>query len=207
MSSRFSVTSAASDLNLLSIADLRSAAGVSDNSQDAALTVLGAQVSLAIARACGIAADGVNMPTLKRETCSEVFRLRCPVSRLMLARRPVTSISSVTIATTTQEASAYEIDAASGRLARLSGDAEIDWPSGKITVIYVAGYETVPADVKLAASKAVALLNTEAGRDPNLKREDIPGVIEREWWVAPSSDPLLSNEISELLAPYRQYWI
>ena len=80
-------------------------------------------------------------------------------------------------------------------------------PSGKITVVYVAGYETVPADVKLAASKAVALLNTEAGRDPNLKREDIPGLIEREWWVAPSSDPLLSNEISELLAPYRQYWI
>jgi hypothetical protein len=207
MLSRFTVTSQTADVLLLSIDELRSAAGLSDASEDVSLRALGEQVSVAIARACGIAGDGVNMPTVKRETCSEVFRLEKCLPRLTLARRPVASISSLHIGSDEQASTAYEFDVASGRVSRLSGDCEIDWPKGKITVAYVAGYETVPADLKLAASKAVALLYTETGRDSNLKRENIPGVIEREWWVSPSTDPLLSNEILELLAPYRQYWI
>jgi hypothetical protein len=207
MNSRFTVTTAASDPCLLSTSELRAAIGIDDGSKDTALTTLGNQVSSAIARACGIAGDGVNTPTLKQETCSELFRLPKCLAQLRLARCPVTSIASVTIATDVQDEATYEIDVASGRLARLCGDTEVNWPYGKITVAYVAGYATVPADLKLAASKAVALLYTEGARDSNLKRESIPGVMEREWWVSPNDDPLLSKEIMELLAPYRQYWI
>lgn len=203
--SRFSVTVAATDVSLLTVAELRAAVGVSDNSRDAELAVLGRRVSTAIARQCCIVGDGVNPPTLLRETCTEVFRWT-DCGPLRLSRRPVTSIVSATVDGSLIDAADYEISGGAS-LYRLSSDALSDWASGKITVIYVAGYATAPDDLKLAASKLVTALNAETARDPSLKREDIPGVIEREYWVGPSDDPLLSAEISELIAPYREWWI
>jgi hypothetical protein len=73
--------------------------------------------------------------------------------------------------------------------------------------VYIAGFDEAPDDLKLAASKLAAALYSETARDPNLKRVDIPDVEEREYWVGPSDDPLLSAEISDLLAPYRQVYL
>jgi len=208
MNSRFSVTTAAGDLSLLSIAELRAAAGVSDASRDAELATLGKRISASIARQCGVASDGVNTPTLLRETCTEIFRQRKERGAIILSRRPVTSITSVTFEDDPAEAADnYEVDAGTGIMTRLSDGSPTCWPLGKITVVYVAGYSTAPDDLKLAASKLATATFAETARDPNLKREDIPGVIEREYWVAPSDDPLLSAEISDLLSPYVQRWI
>lgn len=205
--SRFIVSTASSDTALLTVAELRAAAGVTDASRDEALSALGLQAAAAIARACGLASDGVNPPTLLSETCTETWRLPGCVATLMLSRVPVSSITLVTVDGTALDAANYEADAASGRLVRLSSDLPVSWSGAKVTVVYQAGFATAPPDLKLAASKLVAMLDTEAGRDANLKREDIPGVMEREWWVSPASDPLISAEISELLAPYKRYWI
>lgn len=203
--SRFSVTTPASDVSLLTIAELRAAAGVSDASQDAELIVTGRRVSTAIARKCAVVDDGVNPPTLLRETCTEIFRWT-GCGPLPLSRKPVTSVTSVTVDGAVIDAADYEI-AGSSYLYRLSSDELSYWACGKITVVYVAGYATAPDDLKLAASKLVTSVYSETARDPNLKREDIDGVIEREYWVAPTNDPLLSTEISDLLAPYVQRWI
>lgn len=207
MNSLFSVTTPAADTSLLTIAELRAAAGVTGSGQDAALTTLGARVSASIARACGVASDGVNPPTLLRETCSEIYRPTASRDKIVLSRRPVTSITSVAENSETLSASAYEVNPPSGIMTRLSSDYPTSWPSGKITVTYIAGFATVPDDLKLAASKLTTALFSETARDPNLKREDIPGVLEREYWVAPTDDPLLSSEIIDLLAPYRQIWM
>ncbi len=208
MNSVLTITSPASSLSLLTTAELRAAAGLAagDASQDPALATLGLRLSAAIARACGIASDGVNTPTLLRETCSEMFRSRQHATTLRLSRRPVTSITSVVENDEALDAAAYEVNPASGLFARLCDDRETCWPCGKITVVYVAGLGTVPEDLKLAASKLATALKTEAGRDPSTKRVIIPDVREVEYWVAPSDDPLLSAEISDLLAPYKQYW-
>lgn len=201
----FTVTTPASDLSLLTTAELRAAAGVTDSSQDAELAIVGRRVSASIARQCCVVDDGVNTPTLLAETCTEVSRwLGC--GPLRLSRRPVTSVTSVTVGGTLIDAADYEISGGSN-LYRLSSDELSDWESGKITVVYVAGYATAPEDLKLAASKLVTSVNSETARDPSLKREDIDGVIEREYWVGPTDDRLLSTEISDLLAPYKQYWI
>nr|WMC97943.1 hypothetical protein RAR13_04300 [Aminobacter aminovorans] len=207
MNSIFSVTTPAADTSLLTIAELRAAAGVSDSSQDAALTTLGARVSASIARACGVASDGVNPPTLLRETCSEIYRPTARRDKIVLSRRPVTSISSITEGDEALTSDAYELSKPSGILTRLSSDYPTCWPCGKIIVVYIAGFATVPDDLKLAASKLTTALYAETARDPSLKRERVDGVGEFEYWVAPSDDPLLSAEISDLIAPYRQIWL
>lgn len=206
MISQFSVTTPASDLSLLTIEELRAACGVTGTAEDAALTTLGLRLSAAIARACGVASDGVNPPTLLRETCTEVFRPKQGRETLVLSRRPVTSIASLAENGTALEPADYEIHAASGVVSRLCGDISARWPCGKISVVYVAGYQAAPDELKLAASKLATALYAETARDPNLKREEVPGVMTQEFWVGPATDPLLSQEISDLLAPFRQRW-
>jgi hypothetical protein len=207
MYSTFTVTTPAENLSLLTAEELRAAVGVTDNSQDDALTTLGLRLSASIAKQCGIASDGENPPTLLSEICTEMFRPSRHQQDLVLARRPLTSITSVTENGTVLDATGYEIRKGSGLLTRLSGDRFSCFPCGKITVVYAAGYATAPDDLKLAASKLAAALYSETARDPNLKRVDVVDVEEREYWVGPKDDPLLSEEISDLLAPYRQIYI
>jgi hypothetical protein len=207
MYSTFTVTDEASSLSLLTIDELRAAVGVTDTSQDVALTALGLRLSASIAKQCGVASDGVHPATLLSETCSEVFRPTRQQQDLILARRPVSDITSVSENGTVLDAAGYEIRGGSGILTRLSGDRFSCFPCGKITVVYEAGFETAPEDLKLAASKLAAALYSETARDPNLKRIDIPDVEMREYWVGPSDDPLLSAEISDLLSPYRQVYV
>jgi hypothetical protein len=207
MYSTFTVTTPASKLSLLTVEELRAAVGVTDSSQDAALTTLGLRLSASIAKQCGVASDGVHPATLLSETCSEVFRPARHQQDLVLARRPVSAITSVTENGMALDIADYEIRRGSGILTRLSGDRFSCFPCGKIAVVYEAGFETAPDDLKLAASKLASALYSETARDPNLKRVDIPDVEEREYWVGPSDDPLLSAEISDLLAPYRQVYL
>lgn len=207
MESLFSVTTPVTNPSLLTLAELREAVGAQDGSQDAALLRLGRRVSAAIARACGIASDGVYPPTLLRETCTESFRLQGDLDNLRLLRRPVTSITSVTSDGTAVDAANYELNVRHGSLAYLlSGDVS-GWPVEVTTVVYVAGYATAPDDLKEAAMRMITAFSSDLGRDPDLKRVSIPGVMEKEYWVAPSDDPLLSAEIRDLLAPYVQFWI
>ena len=201
--SKFSVTTPATELSLLTLAELRAATGISSG-QDAELMVLGRAVSTAIARQCNVVDDGVNPPTLLQETITEIFRWT-GCGPLPLARRPVTSITSVDIDGEAVDAADYEI--VGRNLYALTDDEITEWTSGKITVVYVAGYPTAQADMKMAASKLVTSTSAESGRDPSLKRVDIPGVIEEEYWVGPTSDPLLSREIADLLSPYRERFV
>lgn len=202
MRSIFTVTEPAAETSLLTNEELRAAAGVSDSSQDEALMALGRQMSEAIAVSCGAASDGENPATLLSEACSETFVLRRCSNPLRLARRPVTAIASVTVNDGVLDEAEYEVDKATGLLSRTCGE----WPVGKIIVVFTAGFSTAPAALKLAATKVTTALYAETGRDPSLKRIDIPGVEEKEFWVAPSDDPLLSTEVQDLLAPFKQVW-
>jgi hypothetical protein len=141
------------------------------------------------------------------ETCTETFRAVRPQNELILARRPVTAIVSVSESGAIVDPADYEIRRNAGILARLSGDRFSCFPAGKIIVVYKAGFEDVPEDLKLAASKLALALYSETSRDPNLKRVSIPDVEEREYWVGPADDPLLSAEIQDLLAPYKQLFL
>ena len=197
-----SVISAAADTSLLTLAEIRAATGV-PSGQDAALEALERRVAAAITSRCNVVAGGARAPTLRLETLSCQYRLDCPVERLLLRRRPVTGIASIVECGVTLTAADYEVDASTGSVSRLCGDYPAWWMPGKIVVEFDAGWGIVPENLRSAAMKLAAVMWSEAARvDPGLKRENIPGLIDREWWVGPSDDPLMSREIEELLADY-----
>lgn len=201
--SQFTVTIPAMELSLLTVAELRAAVGET-SATDAELLTLGRGVSTALADQCKIVDDGVNPPSLLRETCTEVFRWS-GCGPIRLARRPVTSIVSVTVDGTAVDADDYEVSG--GRnLYRLSNDERTDWAAGKITVVYVAG-NLATYQLKMAATKLVTAINAEKARDPSLKREIIPGVREVEFWVGPSDDPLINQEVCDLIDSYVERWV
>lgn len=196
------VTTPASDPTLLSAQELRDAVGAADGSHDTALASIGRRVAAAIARVCGVAAGGAVAPTLRKETLTETFRLEAARQKLILARAPVVSVTSVVEDGITLAAADYEIDAGPGLLLRLDDDTPAAWEPCKITVVYSAGWETVPDDLKLAATKLVQAAFASGSRDPDLKRERVDGVGEWEYWVGPAGDPLVPDEVMHLLAPY-----
>jgi hypothetical protein len=197
------ITTPADSLLLLTDAELRRATGVASGN-DTEHTALNKAVAAAVTSRCRVRASGATPATLRMETITEVFRLQCPIEELILARRPIVGITSIVedLVTLTADTD-YEIsNAAAGFVQRLCDDYPAWWSASKITVVYQAGWSTVPENLKSAASKLATGMWSEAGRDSGLKSITIPDVITKEYWVGPSDDPLFTREIEELLADY-----
>lgn len=195
------------DRSLLTISELRSAAGVTGSARDTELTVLGDAVAALITSACQVTRVGAIPPTLRQESVVETFR--APVHHhyhwlaidragaLRPSRTPIVSVESVVEGTTTLTTSDYQIDGAA--LYRMSGGYRTHWRHGPIVVSYTAGWATVPADLKWAATKFVQAALLENGRDPLLKRKVIMGVSEYEWWIDPTKDSVIPPEVMDIL--------
>jgi hypothetical protein len=196
------VTTPASDRSLLTVAELRGAAGVGDTTQDAVLQTLGDRVSAMFAAYCGIPTDGIAPQTFRKEIVRESLRLGCPVAKLILQRLPIVQILAITEGGITLASTEYEYGARSGLLFRLKNDKACHW-EGRITVSYEAGYTVVPDDLKMAAAKMVKFITQTENRDPFLKRETVPGVLEQEFWVGNIGGSSIPLEVSDLLNPYR----
>lgn len=216
----FQVTDPVGSNVLLTTAEGRAALGITNGSRDADIDRLIARISSSIFRATKVRTDGVNPPTLLSEELKDTFRLECAKEGpLLLSRRRVTEIDTLTEAGTELTVDTdYTVDAASGELFRLSGDARICWPRGTIVAEYTAGFETVPEDLKLAAELWLrSLWRTDYGtpadlNDPFTKVEDIPGVRRLERWLpqmnnsAPTSIP---PEVETILyeGGYIETWV
>lgn len=203
----FTVTTPATDRSLLTLAELRTAAGVTSGSRDAELIKLGNRISSLIAAACNIATSGITPPTLRVETITETFRSRGGDQPLILSRSPVIAITSLTEIDTVLSASDYEIE--SGRVSRLSSGALSSWASGLTTVVYTAGWATVPDDLKMAAAKFVQAELQQGDRDPMLKSKTIEGVSSYEWWVDPTKDSVVPADVMDILrrGNYLRIWV
>lgn len=190
------VTTAASDPTLLTLAEITTA--VNGKASDAErLTQLNRRIGEILAGACGLERAGVATLTLREETLSETFRLRCPADVIYLSRKPVTTVLLV-MEDGTSLAEYYDFEQAGPcKFIRVQNDCPSWWAAGKIVISYKAGFATVPNDLKELASKLAVSLWTETSRDPALRRLKIEGVSEREWWVGSKDDPLLTAEIME----------
>ncbi|MBZ9659779.1 hypothetical protein LB523_12055 [Mesorhizobium sp. ESP-6-4] len=207
---------------LLTVAEARAALGIVGMARDADLTRLIARISAAIFRACKIASDGTNPPTLMSESVTETFRLsftgRLP---LRLSRRRVTAVESVTLNGTEMDESTYDVDRSPGIISfiemyrgRPSG-ASYCLPSDRIVVEYTAGFTEVPDDLKLAAEIWLRSLWRDAYEtpseinDPLVKVVDVPGVERVERWVNPTVETLLPPEVKAILIDggYIETWV
>ncbi len=200
------VTTAATDLTLLTLAELRSATGV-ETGRDADLTALGRRVAAAITHVCRVPAAGATTPTLRLETLTETFRLKSSQESLVLSRVPIVSITSVVENDETLTASDYEIDGL--MLCRLEDDERSTWAAAKIVVVYRAGWATVPDDLRLAAMKLAASYWTEETREPGLRSEEIPGVYSASYQDKESDNPAIPFDVMQLLevGGYVRRWV
>jgi hypothetical protein len=195
-------STACSDRSLLTADELKAALGSAAPTNDQ-VTALRGRVEQAICRACRVPGAGVTPPTLRVEALTETFRLKSHQSMLLLGRRPIASVVSVTendvaLVVTTD----YEIDVSTGALRRLSSDTEICWPCGKIVVVYTAGWATVPDDLKLAAAKLAQSYWAEGGRTPGLRSQEIPGVLSESYQDKEADNPAIPFDVMQLLGPY-----
>lgn len=190
------ITTPATDTQLLTIGEMRIAAGVEDASTDANLSALGLRIAADIAAECNIATGAGASATLRRETVTEILRGGVYADEIVLRRRHEVSIDSVVEDGTTLDSDDYIVDAESGILHRLENDEPVCWQATKVTIVYAAGFDTVPQDLKDAATEFFRSAWLAGKRDPLARSEktDIPGVMAREtqYWVG--SVPGQSNE-------------
>ncbi len=218
MQSLLTVMTPASDYLLTNLANLKLELGINDNSQDQRLNLLIKQVSSAISGVC----DRV----FAKEIISEVFRISGTSSSfgrwrdtgaeihresLVLRRRPVNEIVSITQDDISLLTTEYEFDKGAGLLYRLTdNDVRIGWYGIKITVDYSAGWkllDELPSEIELAAMLWIKSLRAQINRSDNsIKVEDAPDLMRREYF-----DPLRVNalrgydpppEVMILLSPY-----
>lgn len=191
------VTTPATSLALLTEAERRTAAGVSDGSQDAELLALDLRVAASIMSECNIAIGAGSEPTLLRETLTETFYWpnRCD---LVLSRRHNIAITSITVDTDAPLVAVtdYRVNPESGILTRTSSGYPFSWSGQAVVVVYQAGFATVPPELKQAATDFFRAAFNESGRDPFVKSESIEVVgidtVRRDFWIG--SVPGQSNE-------------
>lgn len=203
MTGIFTVVTPATDRSLLTVIELRAATRQTDSKRDAELADLGDRVSAAIVRECNVKAAGATPPTLREEAVRDVFRGVCEADSLMLSRRPVASVTSIVVDGVTLDAAEFEVDAWSAMARRLSGDSLSTWSASKITIDYVAGFSTVPADLKLAAANLAAFYWSQQDRDPLVKSSSLPGVLDESYWIGDSTKGAgMPQEVLTRLVPY-----
>lgn len=185
------------DRSLLTLDELRAAAGVSDASMDATLIPMGAYISALITSACEIIRDGAIPPTLRLETVIETWRPKKRVPTLIPSRVPIVEIASIVENDNELDTDGYEIS--QGMLWRLMGDCRCMWSGCAIVATYDAGYAIVPDDLKYAAIRFVQIETSRGNRDPYLKARTVPGVLEQQWWVDPSKDSVIPAEVQDIL--------
>lgn len=186
------------DRSLLTLAERRAAAGVTDSSKDATLTALGHYVDAMITKACRVATADAIPPTLRLETVTEKFHLKSYQSFLVLSRQPLVEIMSVVDGIGTLAATQYEHDR--GLFYKVQSPPwRIAWPLGNVTVEYSAGFAVVPDDLKYAAIRFMQAELQQGNRDPLLKSKTIEGVSHYEWWVDPSKPSVVPSDVMDIL--------
>jgi hypothetical protein len=144
------------------------------------------------------------------ETLSEVIRLPYAAgtfssgAALQLARWPIISVTSVTEGTSLLATTAYEVKNETGQIFRISGTSRSNWAVQPVTVVYTAGYATIPADVSQAC---LALMKqrtaTLSPRDPSLRQLQIEGIGRKDYY--PVLPEFISDMPVEVIAALRRY--
>jgi uncharacterized phiE125 gp8 family phage protein len=152
----------------------------------------------------------------------DAFRPLLPVPRfgnpaqttLFLKRTPVSKIASVTVDDVALDPSEYRLDPDAGLLDRLSTNGfPCAWCFCKsVIVAYTGGYalpgntgRSLPYGIEGAVVALVSDYWASRGRDPTLRSESIPGLIDRQFWVGAVGDPaLLPPRVLASIAQFRR---
>lgn len=212
MDSILTVTVDAADNDLIDLLDVKEELGITDTTSDSKLQRWISEESQRISDYCG--------RTFPQQTVSETFRLDTPPSRsydrridtLVLTRRPVISITSITEDSDDPlTASDYEVNKDTGILYRLTASGSSDtrtlWTAYKVVVVYIAGYAvgTIPSAISAACMTLLKHRWSAQSRDPALRSIQIQGVGQKSWWVGGIGEVGdLPPEVAASLDRYRE---
>jgi hypothetical protein len=148
---------------------------------------------------------------LASESVQEIFRLRAwSDDPLILSRRPVSAISSVTIdGDEAVDPSLYELDAEPALLYLLDpAGFRREWHGMYVRVLYTAGYElltTLPRSIERACLILLRHRQATGDRDPTIRQENVAGVLDTQYWIGGlGEDKAMPPEACALLDPYRE---
>lgn len=197
------VVTPAASARLATLAQVKAELSIYGAESDAYLNGLLDQASAAIAAHC--------RRTFGLEVLSETIRLTRVSSDLMLARSPVSVVTSVTEAGEVLAAADYELDAGAGLLTRLQADELSRWYPGKIVVAYSAGWTlpgganaNLPADIQRACIQYVTSMHEGRGRDLSIRAETQEGVGSTTYAATAGGAPLaMPAQCEALLSPWR----
>jgi hypothetical protein len=203
--------------DLISLADLKLALGITDNSEDATLQAQITFQSQIIADYCDRRFGMAQALETFTFDPGETFAMR---QALVLSLYPVTVISEVSTAGAT--AADYHFDPASGRLwlpnnqYNYSSQTAWYWPyevwPNTVAVTYSGGYdlpEQAPARLQRAVIEAVNAGRTSGTRDPSIR--EVQHGDTRISYVSPSfaqgASGHLTASVYDLIRPYRRVYI
>lgn len=198
------VVTPAASYDLIDLVTVKEELSITDNSKDGVLRRYIKGASAAAAQYCNrkFQVETVQDTMQRDRIFSPVF---AGPDLLQLSRWPVVAFTSITengVALTKDVD--YLIDMARGQLVRLCGTRVSQWKIWPVVAQYSSGYDPIPDDVIDAAARMVTRRYASRGRDPNLKQQNIPGVIDQSWWIATGGEAgNLSPDIADVLDNYR----
>lgn len=207
--SRIEVLTPAASLDLLTVSELRAAAGLAadDASQDAHLAALGLEAAEWIAGdVCGIRTAGANPPTVLAEEIRETFPALWLGPELVLARRFVSDVTVTENGAALADGDFVVLDDR-GVIQRMSTGYGLSWQAAPIVVEYTAGFSNgspsnVPAAIKAVARDYVRMRHTLGSLDPTVKSERTDDLDSVTYWGAGESRANLEDDARQRLARF-----
>jgi hypothetical protein len=142
---------------------------------------------------------GVNAPRREADTF------------IVLGRRPIIAIQSITENGCTLDPCQYEISATDGKIKRIESNLAAAWPCALLVINYTAGWllpgdtnTNMPVPIEDAVIEGIQARYFSRGRDPNVRSQNLPGILETSYFFgAPGQDQPLPPGAMSKLNPYR----
>jgi hypothetical protein len=203
------VTTAAASYDLVDLPTVKDDLGITVGTSDATLKRYISAASAAASNYCN--------RVFQQETLSEVFNLTWArlqwggAPLLQTTRWPVMSVTSVMESLGLNAVSLiagtdYTIDKTTGQLLRLDPVTGLvtRWTISPVTIVYSAGFSPIPLDVQDAVSRMVRTRWFAKMRDPLIRQQTIPGVLEQQFWVPTGTEAgNVTPDVADLLTNYR----
>ena len=192
-------------LDLISLADYKTLAGISSSTDDSKLEELIDSVSQLVKTYCGVSfldyysADKTEFIT-KNFSTHLVELTESPVTTVTsVEERTSPTASYITLTVNTD----YVLDATTDCLYRMSGSGYQNWQTGpnSVKVVYRAGYSALPQDLRLAVVDLITYYN----KNEQKQRQTIAGATIQNSTTSMRNSPAFPDHIKRVLDMHKVY--
>lgn len=191
------------DYDLVDLATVKLELGITDTGSDTILDPIITQCSKAIARYCRRQFIEQNVTQTFFPDVSRHHRLTSKSNAIVLSRKPISSITTITLDGNAIDAAHVRIISKEGMLYRLTDDEYVTgWDITKLLeIVYIGGYASIPEDIQRAAILWIKEFFIGIEDDPRVKSENNYNVASFSYFSALGTMP---EGVVGLLSTYRE---